>query len=119
MLAVQSPPVLVVLTTGKEAFVRATAVLQMTLAVRKRAGVPVELLLLGPGVEILRANQRNSPAFGQQLDELRREGVSVAVCELSLENLGLTSDQMFAAERVRGGVEIADRLAAGYQVLTF
>jgi hypothetical protein len=38
---------LVVLTTGKEAFVRANAVLQMTLMVRKTAQSPVKLLLLG------------------------------------------------------------------------
>jgi len=34
---------LVVLTTGKEAFVRANAVLQMTLVVRKTTKAPVEL----------------------------------------------------------------------------
>jgi intracellular sulfur oxidation DsrE/DsrF family protein len=73
----------VVLTTGKEAFVRANAVLQMTLMVRKSGDMPVELLLLGPGVEILRSNQKNSPQFGQQLAGLREAGVQVAVCEVS------------------------------------
>jgi hypothetical protein len=112
-------PALVVLTTGKEAFVRANAVLQMTLMVRKSGDMPVELLLLGPGVEILRSNQKNSPQFGQQLAGLREAGVQVAVCEVSLESLGLTRDQMFEAEAVKGGVEVAARLQAGWHVLTF
>jgi len=110
---------LVVLTTGKEAFVRANAVLQMTLMVRKTREMPVELLLLGPGVEILRSNQKNSPQFEQQLNGLREAGVQITVCEVSLESLGLTKDQMFEAESVRGGVEVATRLQAGRHVLTF
>jgi hypothetical protein len=110
---------LVVLTTGKEAFVRANAVLQMTLMVRKTAQIPVELLLLGPGVEILRSNQKNSPQFDQQLTALREAGVRVTVCEVSLGSLGLTADQMFEAETVKGGVEVGARLAAGWHVLTF
>ncbi|MGC8627072.1 MAG: DsrE family protein [Acidimicrobiales bacterium] len=112
-------PTLVVLTTGKEAFVRANTVLQMTLMVRKTGGMPVELLLLGPGVEILRSNQKNSPQFDQQLSALREAGVQVAVCEVSLDSLGLTKDQMFEAEMVKGGVEVANRLQAGWHVITF
>lgn len=112
-------PVLMVLTTGKEAFVRANALLQMTLMVRKTGKMPVELLALGPGVEIFRSNQKNSPAFGQLLDSLRQEGVALKVCAMSLENLGLTEDQMFPADQVKGGVEVAEKLAAGYTVLTF
>jgi hypothetical protein len=110
---------LVVLTTGKEAFVRANAVLQMTQVVRSAGGGPVELLFLGPGVEILRANQRNSPQFAAQLDGLRAVGVRITVCTQSLENLGLTADQMLPAEGVRGGVEVAARIAEDWQVLTF
>ncbi|MCL6095092.1 MAG: DsrE family protein [Actinobacteria bacterium] len=110
---------LVVLTMGKEAFVRANAVLQMTLMIRKTSQAPVELLFIGPGVEILRSNQKNSPQFAQQLDMLRAEGVRIAVCEVSLESLGLTQDQMFEAETVRGGVEVATRLGSGWHVLTF
>lgn len=110
---------LVVLTTGKEAFVRANAVLQMTLMVRKTSQMPVELLLLGPGVEVLRSNQKNSPQFEQQLTGLDEAGVRVTVCEVSLESLGLTKDQMFEAESVKGGVEVATRLGEGWHVLTF
>jgi hypothetical protein len=110
---------LVVLTTGKEAFVRANAVLQMTLMVRKTAQSPVKLLLLGQGVEVLRSNQKNSPQFEQQLAGLREAGVEIAVCEVSLESLGLTKDQMFEAEAVKGGVEVANRLQEGWHVLTF
>lgn len=110
---------MVVLTTGKEAFVRANAVLQMTLMVRKTSQMPVQLLALGPGVEILRSNQKNSPQFQQQLDALREAGVRITVCEVSLENLGLTQDQMFPADLVKGGVEVATRLQAGWHVLTF
>jgi len=110
---------LVVVTTGKEAFVRANAILQMTLMVRKTLQEPVEILFLGPGVEILRSNQKNSPQFAQQLEVLRAEGVRVAVCEVSLESLGLTKDQMFEADVVRGGIEVATRLGEGWQVLTF
>lgn len=110
---------LVVLTTGKEAFVRANAVLQMTLMVHRTAQTPVELLFLGPGVEILRANQKNSPQFAQQLAALREAGVRLAVCAVSLDSLGLTSDQMFAADSVQGGVEVATRIQAGWHVLTF
>jgi len=110
---------LVVLTTGKEAFVRVNAVLQMTLMVRRTGQMPVELLLLGPGVEILRANQKNSPQFGQALAALGEAGVKVAACEVSLESLGLTRDQMFEAETVKGGEEVAARLKAGWHILTF
>jgi hypothetical protein len=111
---------LVVLTTGKEeAFVRANAVLQMTLMVRKTGGMPVELLLLGPGVEILRSNQKNSPQFEQELTELRNAGVQITVCEVSLASLGLTRDQMFDADAVKGGVEIGTRIMQGWNVLTF
>jgi hypothetical protein len=110
---------LVVLTTGKETFVRANAVLQMTLMVRKTAQSPVELLLLGQGVELLRSNQKNSPQFEQQLAGLREAGVQVAACEVSLESLGLTKDQMFDADVVKGGLEVATRLSEGWHVLTF
>jgi len=110
---------LVVLTTGKEAFVRANAVLQMTQMVRTSGQMPVELLFLGPGVEVLRANQRNSPQFEQQLAALREAGVQLTVCEVSLESLGLTRDRMFEAEPVKGGVEVARRIQEGWQVLTF
>ncbi|UQX11251.1 DsrE family protein [Candidatus Mycobacterium methanotrophicum] len=110
---------LVVLTTGKEAFVRANAILQMTLMVRKTGRMPVELLLLGPGIEIVRSNQKNSPQFEQQLTELRQEGVQVAVCEVSLASLGLTRDQMFDADVVKGGVEVGTRIMQGWNVLTF
>ena len=110
---------LVVLTTGKEAFVRANAVLQMTLMVRRSGQMPVELLFLGPGVEILRANQKNSPQFDQQLAALREAGVRIAVCEVSLESLGLSEAERFEADAVKGGVEIAARLRAGWNVLTF
>jgi len=115
----EEQPTLVVLTTGKEAFLRANAVLQMTLMVRKTAQNPVELLLLGQGVEILRSNQKSSPQFGQQLAGLREAGVRVAVCEVSLQSLGLTNDQMFRADQVKGGVEVANRLQEGWHVLTF
>ncbi|MGC9220486.1 MAG: DsrE family protein [Solirubrobacteraceae bacterium] len=107
------------LTTGKESFVRANSVLQMTLMVRKTRQMPVELLLLGPGVEILRANQKNSPQFDQELTALREAGVQVAVCEVSLQSLGLTEDQRFEADTVKGGVEVAARLQAGWDILTF
>jgi hypothetical protein len=110
---------LVVLTAGKEAFVRANAVLQMTQMVRTSGQMPVELLFLGPGVEVLRANQRNSPQFEQQLAALREAGVQLTVCEVSLKSLGLTRDQMFEAEPVKGGVEVARRIQEGWQVLTF
>ncbi|WP_298212493.1 DsrE family protein [Ferrimicrobium sp.] len=111
---------LVVLTTGKEAFVRANAVLQMTLMVRRtKREMPVELLLLGPGVELLRSNQKNSPQFEQQFVGLREAGVRIAACEVSLESLGLTGDQMFECETVKGGVEVATKLAEGWSVLTF
>jgi hypothetical protein len=110
---------LVVLTTGKAAFVRANAVLQMTLTMRKTGEMPVELLLLGPGVELLRSNQTNSPQFDQELTALRQAGVRVTVCEVSLQSLGLTRDQMFDAELVKGGVEVATRIGEGWHVLTF
>lgn len=110
---------LVVLTTGQEAWVGAKSVLQLTLMVRKTGDMPVELLLLGPGVEILRSNQKNSPQFGEALAALKEAGVQVAACEVSLESLGLTQDQMFDAERVKGGVEVAGRLRAGWNILTF
>ncbi|GFG73263.1 DsrE family protein [Mycobacterium botniense] len=118
-MAASEQSTLVVLTTGKEAFVRANAVLQMTLMVRKTGGMAVELLLLGPGVEILRSNQKNSAQFEQQLGELRRAGVRISVCEVSLANLGLTRDQMFDADVVKGGVEVGTRVGQGWNVLTF
>ncbi len=110
---------LVVLTTGKESFVRANAVLQMTLMMRKFGKMPVEFLALGPGIEILKSNQKNSPPFGQQLQAMKDAGVEVAVCENSLQNLGLSMDQMFEAKVVRGGEEVAQRINEGYNVLTF
>lgn len=111
--------ILVVLTTGKEAFVRANAIMQMTLMIRKTSGQPVEFLALGPGVEVFRSNQKNSPQFGQMLEQMKEAGITLAVCEMSLENLGLTRDQMFEANIVRGGVEVAQRIQEGYTVLTF
>lgn len=118
-MAGETRSTLVVLTTGKEAFVRANAVLQMTTMVARTGGGSVELLFLGPGVECLRSNQKNSPQFGEQLRLLSEAGVRVCVCEVSLESLGLTDDQRFAAEPVKGGVEVATRIAEGWAVLTF
>jgi intracellular sulfur oxidation DsrE/DsrF family protein len=45
--------------------------------------------------------------------------VQVAACRNSLENLGLTEDQMLPATVVQGGVEVATRIAEGWDVLTF
>lgn len=101
-------PVLIALH-GQEAVGYANAILQMTLMVRKIAS---RVLVFGPGVEIFRANQKNSPAFRQLLDGLCTEGVALNVCEMFLENPGLTADQMFPAGRVKGGVEIVEKLAA-------
>ena len=103
----------------KEAFVRANAVLQMTLKVRKTSGAPFEWIALGPGIEIFRSNQRNAPQFQQMLDNLRQEGVDFAVCSVALENLGLTQDQRFPARTVGCGIEIANRIGEGYEILTF
>jgi len=111
--------VLAVLTTGKESWVRANAVLQMTEMIGKTLSEPVEFLALGPGVEIFRANQKNSPQVGEMLTQMRATGITLAVCELSLTSLGLTRDQMFEAKVVRGGVEVAQRIQEGYVVLTF
>ncbi len=80
--------------------------------------MPVKLLL-GPGVEILRSNQKNSPHFEQVLAELGEAGVRIAVCETSLASLGLTRDQMFEAEVVKGGVEVGARIVQGWNILTF
>lgn len=113
-----SPAVLVVVTTGKEEFVRVNAVLQTTLAMAQQ-GLQVELLVLGSGVELLRSNQRSSPQFSQWLTKLRAAGVRVAACQVSLEGLGLTDDQRFEAEVVMGGKEVAARIADGHMVLTF
>lgn len=110
---------LVVLATGKEALVRANAVLQMTLMIRKTGQMPVELLFFGPGVEVLRSNQKSSPQFEQELSALRQAGVRITVCEVSLGSLGLTKDQMFEADLVKGGVEMATRLGEDWHVLTF
>lgn len=112
-------PTLVVLATGKEAFVRLNAALQMTLMIRKTGPMPVELLAFGPGVELFRSNQKNSPQFHQQIEGLREAGVELRVCEVSLESLGLSRDQMFDVETVKGGVEVATRLTQGWHVLTF
>lgn len=114
-------PTLVVLTTGKEdAFVRANSILQMTLMLKKfRPEMAVEFLALGPGIEVLKSNQKNSPQFGQQLQAMREAGIAITVCEVSMQNLGLTADQMFEAQIVRGGQEVAQRLGEGYHVLTF
>jgi hypothetical protein len=110
---------LVVITTGKEAFLRANAALRMTLMLRKTTQAPVQLLALGPGVELFRSNQKNSPQFREQLDALREAGAHLSACEVSLENLGLTKDQMFEVDIARGGVEVAKRVQEGWQVLTF
>lgn len=110
---------LVVLTTGKEAFVRANAILQMSLMLRSAGQLPVELLLLGPGVELLRSNQKNSPQFEQAFTACREAGVRITACEVSLASLGLTLDQMFPAELVKGGVEVARRITDDWHVLTF
>jgi hypothetical protein len=115
----QDPSTLVVVTTGKEAFMRANAIMQMTLMMRKLGGMPVEFLAIGPGVELFRSNQKNSPQFSQQFDAMREAGVRLAVCEVSLESLGLTQDQMFQADLVRGGQEVAERVKEGWNVLTF
>jgi hypothetical protein len=92
----------------------------MTLMLKKlQPEMAVEFLALGPGIEVLKSNQRSSPQFGQQLQAMRDAGIAITVCEQSMENLGLTADQMFEAKPVRGGQEVARRLAEGYHVLTF
>jgi hypothetical protein len=91
----------------------------MTVMVCKTGGMPVELLLLGPGVEFVRSNQKNSPQFEQQLKALRQAGVHISVCEVSVASLGLTRDQMFDADVVRGGVEVGTRIVQGWNVSSF
>ncbi|RIV22745.1 sulfur reductase DrsE [Alicyclobacillaceae bacterium I2511] len=110
--------VLITLTTGKEIFVRTMAVLQLTLSMAQQE-MDMEFLALGPGVEVLRSNQRNSAQFGEMLDKMRNAGVNIKVCQMSLENIGLTQDQMFPADIVMGGIEIARCIKTGYTVLTF
>jgi hypothetical protein len=50
---------------------------------------------------------------------MKKAGIEIAVCEQSMENLGLTPDQMFEATIVRGGEEVARRIQGGYTILTF
>ncbi|CAB1129607.1 DrsE domain-containing protein [Candidatus Hydrogenisulfobacillus filiaventi] len=109
---------LVVLTTGKEAFMRANAVLQVALVLATQ-GLQVQFLAIGPGIEVFKSNQRNSPQFAEMLNKMREAGVQLSVCQVSMENIGLTRDQMFDAEIVMGGRVIAQRIREGWTVLTF
>ncbi|QSR89196.1 DsrE family protein [Methylacidiphilum caldifontis] len=110
---------LVVVTTGKEAFPRLNSLLHMTGIMAEQPETKVELLLLGPGVEILRSNQKSTPIIAQALDHLRQMGVDIAACQVSLEAYGVDPDQMLSARFVKGAVEIRQRIAEGVTVLSF
>lgn len=110
--------VLITLTNGKEEFVHVMATLQVALSMAQQ-DLSIHFLVLGPGVDILRSNQRNSQQFKDMFEKMKNAGVRIKACKMSLENMGLTEDQRFETEVVMGGVEIADCIKAGFTVLTF
>ncbi|TFE68485.1 sulfur reductase DrsE [Methylacidiphilum sp. Yel] len=111
--------ILVVITIGKEAFPRVNSLFHMTQVLAQQKDTKVELLLLGPGVELLRANQKSSPIFSEMFSHLRQIGVDIAACEVSLEAFGVPVGQMLPARLVKGAVEINQRIDQGVRVLTF
>ncbi|VVM07303.1 hypothetical protein MAMC_01549 [Methylacidimicrobium cyclopophantes] len=110
---------LVVITTGKEAFPRVNSLLHMTQILAEQPETAVELLLLGPGVELLRANQKSTPMIADALDRLREAEVDIVACQVSLEAYGVALDQMLPARLVKGAVEIRQCLGQGATVLSF
>ncbi|WP_018289856.1 DsrE family protein [Verrucomicrobium sp. 3C] len=110
---------LVVVTTGKEAFPRANSLLHMTGVLANQPKTKIEFLLLGPGVELLRANQKSTPIIAEALDHLRQLGVDVAACQVSLEAYGVEAERMLPARLVKGAAEIRRCIGEGMTVLTF
>ncbi|CAB4243783.1 DrsE family protein [Methylacidimicrobium sp. AP8] len=110
---------LIVVTTGKEAFPRANSLLHMAGVLANQPNTQVEFLLLGPGVELLRSNQKSPPIIAEALDHLRRCGVDITACEVSLEAYGVEADRMLPARLVKGAVEIRRCIGEGATVLTF
>ncbi|MCY0881916.1 MAG: DsrE family protein [Firmicutes bacterium] len=120
MADAEKKPILVVLTTGKESFMRSNSIIQAVIGMKKFSGVPVEIMFLGPGVDLLRSNQRNSPMWQKNIESLKEAGVKTVACSVSLEGFGIREDEMFSLDAlVMGGKEIAEKFAEGYHVMTF
>ncbi|ACD82834.1 DsrE family protein [Candidatus Methylacidiphilum infernorum] len=111
--------VLIVITQGKEAFQRVHSLFHMSQVLAQQEETQVELLFLGPGVEWLRSNQRSSPLVAESLDQLRRTGIDIVACEVSLEAFGVEENKMLPARKVKGAVEMRKLIGQGFTVLSF
>lgn len=108
------------LLTGKENIQAEMVAFNFSFNAVKNAGSKVEFLFLGRGVQAANKIQKSSPQFEEQVNMLRREGIPMKICQVSMAVEGLTNDDIFPGlEMVYGAVETDARIQEGYTVITF
>jgi tRNA 2-thiouridine synthesizing protein D len=111
---------LVMLLTGKDNINAEMVSFSFAFNAVKNANATVEFLFLGRGVQAANKNQKSSPQFLEQIDMLKKEGIPLKICKVSMAGEGLTEKDIFPGiEMVFGGVETNTRVEEGYSVLTF
>ncbi len=112
--------ILVMLITGKDNINTEMVAFSFAFNAVKNAGSSVEFLFLGRGVQAANKKQKSSPQFEEQINMLRKEGILLKICQVSMGGEGLTENDIFPGlEMVLGGVETDRRISEGYSVITF
>lgn len=112
--------ILVILLTGKENISREMVAFNFAINAVRNARATVEFMFLGRGVQAANRKQKNSSQFLEQIEEMKKAGIPVKICRVSMEGEGLTEDDIFPGiEMVLGGVETNARIEEGYSVITF
>ncbi len=111
---------LVILLTGKDNINQEMVSFNFAINAVRNARATVEFMFLGRGVQAANRNQKSSPQFLEQIEELKKAGIPVKICKVSMAGEGLTENDIFPGiEMVLGGVETNARIEDGYSVITF
>jgi len=112
--------ILVMLITGKDNINTQMVSFNFAYNAVKNAKATVEFLFLGRGVQAANRKQKSSPQFEDQINMLRKEGIPLKICQISMTGEGMTEEDIFTGLKlVLGGVEVDKRISEGYSVITF
>ncbi|MGC8584945.1 MAG: DsrE family protein [Thermoplasmata archaeon] len=111
--------ILTVIITGKENINRVNVAFNFSIVARKN-GNEVEMLFIGPGVQIVNKKHAFSQMFYSSIKNGMDLGIRVKACINSINNEGLTKEDIFeGVEFVGGAVETSERIKEGYIPVTF
>ncbi len=111
--------ILTIVITGKENINRVNVAFNFSINAKKNNN-DVEILFIGPGVQIVNKKHAFAQTFINNIKNLQELGIKIKACINSINNEGLSKDDIFeGVEFVGGAIEAAERISEGYIPVTF